>query len=281
MPRISQSGPLMSLFETVHRQSPTECQKHADQVSKEGKMCRMALGVFKFAAVVALSGSLALLSAQSSSGSLEGQVADPSGAAVSGAAVQVTEADGRVRRSVTDIQGRYRFGNLPPGIYRVRITSSGFKPFEDPNIDIAAGTAHQLTVRLQIEESKQNVTISDATSQVGVDPSQNVGQIVLRGDDLDAFSDDPEDLANELQMLAGPSPGPDGGQIYIDGFSAGIMPPKASIREIRVNQNPFSSESRAYGTQPVPGKSYCAQLPAGAVCGQFRRSDFDESQLFY
>jgi hypothetical protein len=43
-------------------------------------------------------------------------------------------------------------------------------------------------------------------------------------------------------MLAGPSPGPDGGQIFIDGFSAGIMSPKASIREIRVNQNPFSSE---------------------------------------
>ena len=42
--------------------------------------------------------------------------------------------------------------------------------------------------------------------------------------------------------MAGPSPGPDGGQIFIDGFSGGILPPKASIREVRVNQNPFSAE---------------------------------------
>ena len=65
---------------------------------------------------------------------------------------------------------------------------------------------------------------------------------MLRGEDLDAFFDDPDDLANELQMLAGPPPGPEGPRIFIDGFTGGRMPPKQSIREIRVNQNPFSSE---------------------------------------
>ena len=65
---------------------------------------------------------------------------------------------------------------------------------------------------------------------------------MLKGSDLDSLSDDAEDLSNELQMLAGPAVGPDGGQIYIDGFTGGRMPPKQSIREIRVNQNPFSSE---------------------------------------
>jgi hypothetical protein len=45
-----------------------------------------------------------------------------------------------------------------------------------------------------------------------------------------------------LQALAGPSAGPNGGQIYIDGFTGGTLPPKASIREIRINQNPFSAE---------------------------------------
>ena len=33
-----------------------------------------------------------------------------------------------------------------------------------------------------------------------------------------------------------------GGQIYIDGFSGGQLPPKSAIREIRINQNPFSAE---------------------------------------
>ena len=46
----------------------------------------------------------------------------------------------------------------------------------------------------------------------------------------------------ELTALAGPSAGPNGGQIYIDGFSGGQLPPKSAIREIRINQNPFSAE---------------------------------------
>jgi hypothetical protein len=45
-----------------------------------------------------------------------------------------------------------------------------------------------------------------------------------------------------LTALAGPSAGPNGGQIYIDGFSGGQLPPKSAIREIRINQNPFSAE---------------------------------------
>ncbi|HEV2884710.1 MAG TPA: hypothetical protein VGW36_07630, partial [Pyrinomonadaceae bacterium] len=43
--------------------------------------------------------------------------------------------------------------------------------------------------------------------------------------------------------LAGPSVGPNGGQIFVDGFSGGRMPPKESIREIRINQNPFAAEN--------------------------------------
>ncbi len=66
--------------------------------------------------------------------------------------------------------------------------------------------------------------------------------VVMQGKDLEALSDDPDELQSELQTLAGPSAGPNGGQIYIDGFTAGTLPPKASIREIRINQNPFSAE---------------------------------------
>ena len=44
------------------------------------------------------------------------------------------------------------------------------------------------------------------------------------------------------EALAGPSAGPNGGQLYIDGFTGGQLPPKSSIREIRINSNPFSAE---------------------------------------
>ena len=82
----------------------------------------------------------------------------------------------------------------------------------------------------------------EAGPQVSVDPDSNAGSLVLRGADLDTLSDDPDDLAADLQALAGPSAGPNGGQIFIDGFSGGTLPPKQNIREIRINQNPFSAE---------------------------------------
>ena len=73
-------------------------------------------------------------------------------------------------------------------------------------------------------------------------PDANASSLVLSGKDLDALSDDPDELQSELQALAGPSAGPNGGQIYIDGFTGGQLPPKSSIREIRINQNPFSAQ---------------------------------------
>ncbi len=79
---------------------------------------------------------------------------------------------------------------------------------------------------------------------VGVDTSadNNASAMVIKGKDLDALSDDPDELQSELSALAGPSAGPNGGQIYIDGFTGGQLPPKSSIREIRINQNPFSAQ---------------------------------------
>jgi hypothetical protein len=75
-----------------------------------------------------------------------------------------------------------------------------------------------------------------------VEPDNTATALVLRGEDLAALPDDPDDLSDALQALAGPGAGPNGGSIYIDGFSGGQLPPKESIREIRINQNPFSAE---------------------------------------
>src|SRR5918998_175560 len=67
--------------------------------------------------------------------------------------------------------------------------------------------------------------------------------LVLRDKDLDALPEDPDELAAALQALAGPSGGPNGGQIFVDGFSGGRMPSRDTIREVRINQNPFTAEN--------------------------------------
>jgi len=87
------------------------------------------------------------------------------------------------------------------------------------------------------------VTVNaENTTTVSVQPENNQTALVLQGQDLESLPDDPDDLSNALQALAGPGAGPNGGQLYIDGFSGGQLPPKETIREVRINQNPFSAE---------------------------------------
>ena len=95
---------------------------------------------------------------------------------------------------------------------------------------------------MALQVAQQSVTVTDDSPTVSVEAGGNASAIVIKGKDLDALSDDPDELSNELPALAGPSAGPNGGQIYIDGFTGGQLPPKSAIREIRINQNPFSAE---------------------------------------
>src|ERR1700732_3978570 len=179
--------------------------------------------------------------AQSSSGVLRGQVTDPSGAAVTNATVVMTPPAGSPLTTQTNSQGTYEFKGLPPGKYTLNVIAQGFTVYENDNPTIAAQPL-RLNVQLTIAVEEQKIQVSDTAPTVDVNPGNNAGAIVLSGKELEALPDDPDELQSDLEALAGPSAGPNGGQMYIDGFTAGQLPPKSSIREIRINQNPFSSE---------------------------------------
>jgi len=176
---------------------------------------------------------------------LRGRIADPTGALIPGAKVVVATSAGTPVTTVTaDSGGNYSVAGLKPGGYIVQATYEGFAPFSSPTIQLAGGQAKRVDIAMAIEVEQQSVTVSDDDDAptVSVEAGSNASAIVLKGKDLDALSDDPDELSNELTALAGPSAGPNGGQIYIDGFTGGTLPPKSAIREIRINQNPFSAE---------------------------------------
>jgi hypothetical protein len=158
------------------------------------------------------------------------------------ASVRLVNASGTSFDTKTNQEGFYEFKGVPPGTYTLKAVAKGFALFTKEGVQIVAGQVVQVNIGLVIQIEEQKIEVTDQTTTVGVDPSNNAGMIVLKGADLEALSDDPDELQSELQALAGPSAGPNGGQMYIDGFTAGQLPPKASIREIRINQNPFSSE---------------------------------------
>jgi hypothetical protein len=180
--------------------------------------------------------------AQAPSGTLRGSVTDPSGGAVVSATVLLTDAAGKTTTGQTSKTGAYEFRNLPAGNYGITVGAAGFALYQKDAVTITANQVQTLDVQLALEVQKQKVEVTDSETNVDVNPTNNASALVLKGKDLDALSDDPDELQSELTALAGPSAGPNGGQIYIDGFTGGQLPPKSSIREIRINQNPFSAE---------------------------------------
>jgi hypothetical protein len=173
------------------------------------------------------------------SGALQGVITDPSGAAVPGAVIQLSGPGGdRQARSSAD--GQYSFSGLRLANYRVRASAPGFSVNERAEVRVNGVTA--LDFRMVIAPQTQSETITSETSKVNTDTTSNGDALVLGQKELAALSDDPDELAAQLQAMAGPAAGPNGGQIFIDGFTGGSLPPKASIREVRINSNPFSPD---------------------------------------
>src|SRR4029077_17022719 len=129
-----------------------------------------------------------------------------------------------------------------PGTYSVTVSAPGFADYAKDGVQVVGGSSQLVNVALAIAVEKEKINVTDQGTTVDTNPTNNAGAITLSGKDLDALPDDPDELQTDLEALAGPSAGPSGGQIYIDGFTAGQLPPKSSIREIRINQNPFSAE---------------------------------------
>jgi hypothetical protein len=201
--------------------------------------------ISKFISAALISAALVLSSslvfAQAPSGGLHGQVTDQSGAVVTQADVALTPATGTPVSTKTDAQGMYEFKGVAAGEYTLDVVAPGFTLYENTKVEIAT-QALRLNVSLAIEVQTQKVQVTDTAPTVDVNPASNAGAITISSKELEALPDDPDELLTDLQALAGPSAGPNGGQMYIDGFTAGQLPPKSSIREIRINQNPFSSE---------------------------------------
>lgn len=174
--------------------------------------------------------------------SLRGQVVDPNGAIVPNAVVTATNNQGVEKTVVTNNQGEYTITNLPAGIYTVRVNAATFGRYENTEVKIEAGKREELIVTLTVEIAQETVIVGEDNGRVTTEPDNNADATVLRGADLESLPEDPDELAAALQALAGASAGPNGGQFYIDGFTGGRIPPREAIREVRINQNPFSAE---------------------------------------
>jgi hypothetical protein len=195
---------------------------------------------FLFTLMIAASVSTTF--AQQADGSLRGQIKDAFDALIVGATVKLVDSGGREKTAVTDAQGVYLFNDVAPGTYTVNASASGFAVYEKTDVVIAAGRRTTLDIPLTVTLEQEEVTVSPE-GRLSTDSENNANAIVLRGRDLETLPEDPDDLVASLQAMAGPSAGPNGGQVFVDGFTGGRLPPKSSIREVRVSNNPFNAEN--------------------------------------
>lgn len=192
-----------------------------------------------FTGILALFLNFPVLAQQN--GSIGGQVQDTLGAVIVGATVTVVSSTGAEKTATSNQRGEFTVNGLAPGKYTVKVFATNFALYENTEVEVTAGKKEELIVPLTVEAVQEEVEVSNE-GNVSTEAENNASATVLKGKDLDALPDDPEELEAALQALAGPSAGPNGGQIYIDGFTGGRLPPKEAIREIRINQNPFSAE---------------------------------------
>jgi hypothetical protein len=205
-------------------------------------MSRQGSSMLGFLAFLASSASLWAQTA-----ALRGVVTDQSGAVVPKAAVSLKGPGGLTKTVAAAGNGSYAFTDLPAGDYTVEAMAPQLALPQPQTVSLRGGV-ETLNLQLQVATQSEQVTVEDNLGPaLSTDAASNAGATILRGDDLQALADDPEDLAADLQALAGPSAGPNSGQLFVDGFTSGQLPPKESIREIRINSNPFSAEYDTLG----------------------------------
>lgn len=173
--------------------------------------------------------------------SLEIIVKDPSSALVHNAQVQLVRNGRAVAETQTNRNGEARFNRVAPGHYELRVEAAGFKRWEIAALDLHEG-ANRTEAALEFEVIKADVEVSEEARVKNSDPNGPTFTNVLTADQIAQLPDDPDELENAINQLAGP-----GAQLRVNGFKGGKLPPKSQIREIKFRMNPYAAENHDAG----------------------------------
>ena len=136
--------------------------------------------------------SLCLVAQTAEMGVLRGKISDSSGAPVANATLTATNAEtGQIRTATTGTDGSYRFDQLPPGSYVLKVEAAGFKTLEilsatvarngtttfDKKLEPEANAGGNLTPAQQenLPNAPSSSTTAPSLSDLGLSPEQTRG----------------------------------------------------------------------------------------------------------
>lgn len=183
--------------------------------------------------------------AQANPGAITGTITDPAGALVPSAQVTLTSTAQQPQTVASDPRGAFHFPGVTSGRYTLTVQARGFRT-EQRTIGLQPGQTLRLAISLQIEVQRQQVAVTGEV--LDSSPDHNQGAIIIKGSDIEALSPDPQQLQLQIQAMAG---GDSGARLFVDGFTANRLPPRSAIREIRINENPFSAQYDTTGSGRV------------------------------
>jgi len=186
-------------------------------------------------------------------GTVQGTVTDPAGAAVVDATVTLTDTSTSTTRTApTNDTGRYIFANIPPGLYDVSVSKAGFRVTKFPKQEVTVGATLTLNTRLEIGSNVETVEVyaSGATLET---MNATVGQTIT-GVALDSLPGLGRDASTFVTLQPGVAP---------DGSVAGA----------NQDQNSFmldggNNSSDMDGTQNTYTDSFASDPTGGLVNNQ-------------
>jgi hypothetical protein len=198
-------------------------------------------------------------------------VADPSGAVIPGATIVVVGLDDQTRTATipeakTSDKGVAVFENLAVGRYSARVEFSGFDAGLLREFRVNRGENKQAVV-LALQNLSESVTVGAANQ--GADRVSRAFGLTVRQEQIEALSDDPEEMARQLNDIAGT-----GAIIRVDSLEGQQLPPKAQIKSIHVTRDQFAAETEQPGSTFV---DVITQPGIGPVRGGANMSFRDES----
>jgi hypothetical protein len=152
-------------------------EAHLSHPKRDSRFFTARTGLSLLSAVVLLFASISLYGA--SGGSISGTVADPSGAVISGATLNLVNiAQQTTWHATSDRQGLYSFPDLPVGHYELTITADGFATQKKTNITVDTDSAIRIDVALVVGGQSDTVTVtSDVRTQVET-TATHLGEVV-------------------------------------------------------------------------------------------------------
>jgi carboxypeptidase family protein len=153
----------------------------------------------------------------STTGSINGKVADSSGGVLPGVTVSATSPSSMgVQSSVTDAGGNFRFPALPPGTYTVTFELPGFNTLKRENIQISMGFSATINVELAVASLQETVTVTGDSPVIDTSNTR-----VQQNFKLEALQEIPN--SRDLWSLLAVTPSVTMGRIDVGGNRAGTQ----------------------------------------------------------